>query len=254
MHEVRRFVLQDLKVAALFLTRFPVPMDGSVTMRDLARAVYAFPVMGAAVGLLGGLGFMVASWVGLPSLPGALIALVCMIVATGALHEDGLADTADGLGAGPDREKALAIMRDSRIGSYGAIAIMLSLLGRLMALAPMWDPKLVTAVLVGAGMTSRAMMPVVMLLQPSAKATGLAAEAGRPDAPRVAIGLVVSVLACLVLLPIHFALPALLSAALAALLLATWLGRRFGGCTGDTLGAVQQVGELAFLFAIVSRL
>lgn len=251
---MRRFVLQDLKVAALFLTRFPVPVAGAVTMRDLARAVYAFPVMGAAVGLLGGLGFTVASWVGLPSLPAALIALACMIVTTGALHEDGFADTADGLGAGPDREKALAIMRDSRIGSYGAIAIMLSLLGRLMALAPMWDPKLVTAVLVGSAMMSRAMMPVVMLLQPSAKATGLAAETGRPDLPRVAIGVAVAVLACLFLLPLHLSLPAMAASAVAALLLATWLGRRFGGCTGDTLGAVQQVGEIAFLFAIVSRL
>jgi adenosylcobinamide-GDP ribazoletransferase len=251
---VKRHVLQDLKVAALFLTRFPVPMEGTVTMRDLARAVYAFPLMGAAVGLLGGLGFAVASWVGLPSLPGALIAILCMIAATGALHEDGLADTADGLGAGPDREKALAIMRDSRIGSFGAIAIVVSILGRLMALAPMWDPKLVAAVLVAASMASRAMMPVVMLLQPSAKATGLAAEAGRPDISRVAAGGVAAVLACLLLLPLHFALPAVAATVVVALLLAFWLGRRLGGCTGDTLGAVQQAGELAFLFAIVSRL
>jgi adenosylcobinamide-GDP ribazoletransferase len=223
-------------------------------MRDLARAVHAFPVMGAAVGLLGGLGFTAASWLGLPSLPAALIAILCMIGATGALHEDGLADTADGLGAGTDREKALAIMRDSRIGSFGAIAIMLSLLGRLMALAPMWDPKLVIAVLVAASMASRAMMPVVMLLQPSAKATGLAAETGRPDVPRVAIGLGIAVVACLLLLPLDLALPALAATGLIGLLVATWLGRRLGGCTGDTLGAVQQVGEVAFLFAIVARL
>ena len=102
-------VLQDVKVAALFLTRFPVQVEGTITMRDLAQAVYAFPLMGAAVGLLGGLGFTAASLVGLPSLPAALIAILCMILTTGALHEDGLADTADGLGAGSDRERALAI-------------------------------------------------------------------------------------------------------------------------------------------------
>ena len=247
-------MLQDLRVAALFLTRFPVPAEGTVTMRDLAAAVYAFPLMGAAVGLLGGLGFWAASLVGLPTMPGAIIALLCMILATGALHEDGLADTADGLGAGPDRERALAIMRDSRIGSFGTIAILLSLLGRFVALAPLWDPKLVTAVLVASAMTSRAVMPVVMLLQPSARATGLAAEAGRPDPPRVVIGAVLAVGACLLLLPLAIGLPALAASVAAALLVAWWLGRRLGGCTGDTLGAVQQVGEIAFLFAVVARM
>jgi adenosylcobinamide-GDP ribazoletransferase len=246
-------LLQDLKVAALFLTRFPVHVGANVSMRDLASAVYAFPLMGAAVGLLGGLGFTAASWAGLPSLPASLIAIVVMILVTGALHEDGLADTADGLGAGADRERALAIMRDSRIGSFGAIALVVALLARLMALAPMWDPKLVTAVLVGGAMTSRALMPVVMMLQPSAKAVGLAAEAGRPEPFRVMVGSFVAIGAVVLLLPLDRALPALVAAAAAALLLAAWLGRRFGGCTGDTLGAVQQVAEVAFLFAVVSR-
>ena len=105
---------RDLKVAALFLTRFPIQVDGTVTMRDLAAAVYAFPLMGAAVGLLGGLAFAAAAWLGLPSLPAALLAIVAMLLATGALHEDGLADTADGLGAGA-RSRAGA-------GDHGATA------------------------------------------------------------------------------------------------------------------------------------
>ena len=94
-------MLQDLKVAALFLTRFPVQLDGPVNMRDLAGAVYAFPIMGAAVGLLGGLGFAAAA-VGRPAVasPAALLGILAMVLATGALHEDGLADTADALGAG----------------------------------------------------------------------------------------------------------------------------------------------------------
>ena len=172
-------LLQDLKVAALFLTRFPVQVDGAVNMRDLAAAVYAFPIMGAAVGLLGrpGLRGRRLGWA-CPPCPAALLAVAAMMLATGALHEDGLADTADGLGAGGDRERALAIMRDSRIGSFGALALMMALLARLIALAPMWDPRLVAAVLVAAAMASRAVMPVVMLLQPSARATGLAAETG----------------------------------------------------------------------------
>jgi adenosylcobinamide-GDP ribazoletransferase len=246
-------VLQDLKVAALFLTRFPVQVDGRVNMRDLAAAVYAFPVMGAAVGLLGGLGFAAAGWLGLPSLPAALLAVVAMVLATGALHEDGLADTADALGAGGDRERALEIMRDSRIGTFGALALMMTLLARLIALAPMWDPRIVAAVLVAGAMASRAVLPVVMLLQPSARADGLAAETGRPEPLRVMLGTFIAIGTVALLLPLHLAVPALIAMTVAALLVATWLGRRFGGCTGDTLGAVQQVSEIAFLFAIVSR-
>lgn len=246
-------MLRDLKVALLFLTRFPVQLDGTVTMRDLASAVHAFPLVGAIVGLLAGLAYATASLVGLPPLPSALIAIVTMIVLTGALHEDGLADTADGLGAGPDRDKALAIMADSRIGSFGTLALIVSVLGRLIALAPLWEPRQVMAVLIAAAMTSRAMMPVVMLLQPSAKAGGLAAAAGRPDPVRVMIGLFLAVAAAVAFLPPPTALAALLSAAGLSLLLATWLGRRLGGCTGDTLGAVQQAAELAFLLAIVSH-
>ncbi len=246
-------MLQDLKVAALFLTRFPIQLDGPVNMRDLAGAVYAFPIMGAAVGLLGGLGFAAATWAGLPSLPAALLGILAMVLATGALHEDGLADTADALGAGGDRKRALEIMRDSRIGSFGALALMMALLARLMALAPMWDPKIVGAVLVAAAMASRAVMPVVMLLQPSARATGLAAETGRPEPFRVMIGTFIAIGAVVLLLPLAKAVPALIAMTVTSLLFATWLGRRFGGCTGDTLGAVQQVAEIAFLLAIVSR-
>jgi adenosylcobinamide-GDP ribazoletransferase len=246
-------LLQDLKVAALFLTSLPVKTVENVSMRDLAQAVYAFPLMGALVGFLGGLAFLAASLLGLPTMPAALLAILAMVLATGALHEDGLADTADGLGAGDDRARALAIMRDSRIGSFGALALMLALLCRLMALAPMYDPFLVLKVLVCAGMASRALLPVVMLMQPSARATGLAAEAGRPEPIRVAIGAGVALVACLALLQ-QLAPVAIAASAAVSLLVAHWLGRRFGGCTGDTLGAVQQVAEIVFLFAIVARL
>src|SRR4051812_18535572 len=245
--------LRDLKVAVLFLTRFPVHLDGTVTMRDLAGAVYAFPLVGAAVGLLGGLAFATAAWSGLPSLPSALLAIVAMILATGALHEDGLAATADGLGAGGDRERALEIMADSRIGSFGALALIVSVLARLMVLAPMWDPRTVTEALVAACMASRALMGVVMLLQPSAKAAGLAAAAGRPDPVRVMMGGFVAIAGSVALLPLPVATGALLAATASSLLLSSWLGRRLGGCTGDTLGAVQQTAEIAFLLAFVSR-
>ena len=109
------------------------------------------------------------------------------------------------------------------------------------------------AVLIAAAMTSRAMIPVVMLLQPSAKAGGLAAAAGRPEPVRVMIGLFIAIAAAVALLPLPTAVTALVIAAGVSLLVAAWLGRRLGGCTGDTLGAVQQTAEIAFLFAIASH-
>ena len=130
---------------------------------------------------------------------------------------------------------------------------MLALLARLMALAPMWDPGLVAAVLVAAAMASRAVMPVVMLLQPSARATGLAAETGRPEPFRVMIGSFIAIGAVVLLLPLADGRAGPGRHRCPSLLVAGWLGRRFGGCTGDTLGAVQQVAEIAFLLAIVSR-
>ena len=177
-----------------------------------------------------------------------------MLALTGALHEDGLADTADGLGAGADRDRALEIMADSRIGSFGTIALIIVLLARLIALAPMWDPRQVASALVAAAMASRALMPVVMLLQPSARADGLAAATGRPEPLRVMLGSFLAIARRRAPAPAadrrdRHSWP---SAGL-SLLLAAWLGRRLGGCTGDTLGAVQQAAEIAFLFAIVSR-
>ena len=96
-------------------------------------------------------------------------------------------------------------------------------------------------------------MGVVMLLQPNARPTGLAAAAGRPDPMRVMLGSFIAIAGAVALLPLPEATAALVAATAASLLLATWLGRRLGGCTGDTLGAVQQTAEIAFLLAVASR-
>jgi adenosylcobinamide-GDP ribazoletransferase len=245
-------VLDDVKVVLLFLTRLPVHVDRPIAMKDLAGAVYLFPLVGALVGAGGALAYLLATFIGLPSAPAAIIGVAAMILLTGALHEDGLADTADGLGAGPDRERALAIMRDSRIGSYGTIALCLTLLLRLIVLASLWGPTLVGGVLIAAAAASRATMPVVMLVQPSAREGGLAARSGRPAALRVALGCALAAAITFVCLPATLALPGLAGAGLFAGMTAWLLGRRLGGCTGDTLGAVQQLGEVGFLLAIVA--
>jgi adenosylcobinamide-GDP ribazoletransferase len=246
-------MLHDLKLAVVFLTRLQLRLEGRrVGIGDLASVVHFFPVVGLLVGATGAVVYLAASFAHLPSLPAVVLTLGAMALLTGALHEDGLADTADALGALPDRDRALEIMRDSRIGSFGAIALILVMTGKLAAIAGFWDGYRAAAAVIAAAAFSRAVMPVVMYLQPSARGRGLAAEAGRPPVERVLAALAIGIAAAIVLLPAGQALTAVLVAAAAAAITAWALGRAFGGCTGDTLGAVQQLTELAFLFALVT--
>ena len=245
-------MLRDLKIAVVFLTRWQLRLDGRVGIGDLASVVHFFPVVGLLVGLSGALVYLAASFLHLPNLPAVVLALGAMALFTGALHEDGLADTADALGALPDRERALEIMRDSRIGSFGTLALILVVTGKLVAISGLWDGFRAAAAIIAAASFSRAVIPVVLYLQPSARGRGLAAETGRPPLDRVLIALAIGIAAAVLLLPAAEALTALAVAGLAALVVARALGRAFGGCTGDTLGAVQQLTELAFLFALVA--
>jgi adenosylcobinamide-GDP ribazoletransferase len=244
-------MLRDLAIALVFLTRLPLRPNGPVGMGDLASVVHWFPVVGVLVGVAGGAAFTLAHFLHLPSWPAAVLALGAMLLLTGALHEDGLADTADALGALPDQARALAVMRDSRIGSFGTLALILVVGGRLGALAGFWEPLRAIAALVAAAAFSRALMPLVMWAQPSARSQGLAATAGRPPTDRVLIGLAIGATLTILILPTGQGLGAMLAAALVAAFTAKALGRAFGGCTGDTLGAVQQLTEMAFLFALV---
>ena len=115
----------------------------------------------------------------LPPLPAAALAVAATVAVTGALHEDGLADVADGFGGGATRERKLEIMRDSRIGTYGVCALILSFILRISALTNLGDPALVTAVLVAAHAAARAPIPAFMRLVPAARTDGLSADAGR---------------------------------------------------------------------------
>lgn len=246
-------MFRDLLVATMFLTRLPVRVEPPPAPQSLSAAAYLFPVAGAVVGAIGAVVFIAATYAGLTSMPAGILALAALVLATGALHEDGLADTADALGAGSDRARALEIMRDSRIGSFGTIALILSLLARLSVLASLWDPFTVAASLVAAGAISRAAMPAVMLWQPNARGRGLAADAGRPPTVKVAIGVALALAIAMACLPYPQVLTGAVVVVVVTALVAGWLGTRFGGCTGDTLGAIQQVAEVAFLLSLVAR-
>jgi adenosylcobinamide-GDP ribazoletransferase len=246
-------LIHDCKVALAFLTRLPVAPEPIAAGSSLGASVVMFPVVGALIGLLGGGGYALAFWLGLPPLPAATAALATTIWLTGALHEDGLADVADGFGGGRRREDKLRIMRDPRIGSYGALALVLGLLARAGALAALAAPADVMAALVAAGAASRAALAAVMTTLPVARADGLAASAGRPHPLRTAAAVLVAALIAVVLLG-KAAAAALLAGAGAAFAVA-WLARRqIGGHTGDVLGAVQQLTEIGVLLGTVAAL
>lgn len=239
------------KVALAFLTRLPVPAPPTWRGADLAASVPMFPVVGLVVGLLAGLAYAVATLVGLPPPLAAVVAIAALVWVTGGLHEDGLADSADGLG-GTTPARRLEIMRDPRAGSFGVIALVLGLLARVGALAALQRPAMVATALVAAAVLSRAAIPVAMLALPDARADGLAARAGRPHPARVVAAGVVALALILVLLPPRAAVIVTACVAAVGVLLGITAWRQLGGRTGDVLGALQQVTEIAVLWALVA--
>jgi len=191
---------------------------------------------------------------GLPPLVAAALAVAAGMAATGCLHEDGLADTADGFGGGKTRETKLEIMRDSRIGSYGACALILSLMLRWSALAEIAEPRLVAVALIAAHVSARAVLPIVMSFVPPARANGLSSSAGQPPQQSAAVALALGTICLLFSFGPSGALVALLTLGLIGLLLTRLAIRAIGGQTGDVLGALEQVGEAAVLLIAASLL
>jgi adenosylcobinamide-GDP ribazoletransferase len=204
------------------------------------------------VGLAGAFAYKVASRLGLPPNLAALLALAATALVTGALHEDGLADTADGLGGGRTRERKLEIMRDSRIGTYGVCALVLSFGLRWSALATIADPSLVAFALLSTHAAARAGVPAFMLLVPPARPDGLSASAGSPPGRSAAIAFALGTLALALALGPGKALIGLILLTLAGLLLARLAIRQIGGQTGDVLGAFEQIGEILILLVAAS--
>ena len=240
---------RDTRLAAAFLTRFPVRPESADAVRNLAGAGRAFPVIGVMVGLAAGAGLIATSWIGLHPLACALAALAIAAMVTGALHEDGLADVADGFGGGRTRAAKLKIMRDSRIGTYGVMALVFSVGLRAAALAGLPGPGSAALALMAAAVASRAVLPMVMHRLEPARRDGLAVGAGRPTREdAVSAALLGAALVLLFLGPAAGA-ATVIAAAAAAALMAAQARRQVGGSTGDVLGAVQQVAETAALLA-----
>jgi adenosylcobinamide-GDP ribazoletransferase len=242
----------DIKASISFCTRLPLPFAGQIESCDIARASWAVPVAGIVVGGAGGLVYAIAFGLWLPSALAAALALGATLLITGCLHEDGLADTADGLGGGRDRARKLEIMRDSRLGTYGACALAMSLLLRWAALAAMASPMAVASALIAAHVGARAALPVFMHFVPPARLDGLSAQAGQPPLGSAAVAILLGVLVLGAALGVAATMIGLILATCAGLFMA-WLSlRQIGGQTGDVLGALEQITEIVILLTALA--
>jgi adenosylcobinamide-GDP ribazoletransferase len=236
---------RDIAAAFALLTRLPVPRAWAEGVAP-ARCIWAYPLVGAAVGAAGGAVYALGRAAGLSAALAAVWALAAVLLATGALHEDGLADTADAFGGGRTREQRLAILRDSRIGAFGALALLVSSAMRITAVAAQ-RPGAAAAALIGAGALGRAALLVPLLLLAPARAEGLGASLARTEAALAMLGLAAAAAIALAVLPWRPALAAMACALVAGGGTAWWAGRRIGGYTGDVLGATSVIAECLVL-------
>ena len=239
---------RDVWLALGFFTRLPVK---SVT-GNLGEAAAAFPFAGLVVGLIGALVYFVAMEIGLSGLLAALLAVAATGIVTGALHEDGWADVCDALGARGGVAERLETLRDSRLGSYGGLALIFGTSIKVAAIANLGAPELVAGALVAAHTLSRGVLPLIMARMTLARSTGLAAGAGRPTQSAANWSLVIALLISVIAVAPVAALVALLAALAATWLVGKLAQKKFGGYTGDVLGAVEQVAEMAILINLVT--
>ena len=237
-------MLDDIALCLVFFTRLPLPALGAGE-RKLGDAIWAAPVAGLAVALIGALVYALAAWLGLAAGPAAALALAATMIVTGALHEDGLSDVADGFGGGASRERKLEIMHDSRIGAYGAAALGLTMLIRWSALAGIGSPAHVLAALVAAHAGSRGLLGAFLHLLPPA-GSGLSSRVGAVSADTALAGAVIGA-AGLLALGLNAAVTAAILLGLVFFGFRALCMRQIGGHTGDAAGALQQFCEIAVL-------
>ncbi|HEX4769097.1 MAG TPA: adenosylcobinamide-GDP ribazoletransferase [Lichenihabitans sp.] len=252
-------VCRDLGICLQFYSRLPLRVD-PWSMAELARALRLAPLAGAVTGLAGAFTLLIGGAVlGLPALVAATLAVVASVLATGGLHEDGLADVADGFGGGATAARKLEIMKDSRIGSFGALALILSVgvrVGAIATLVGVFGCAGCGIALVAAGAASRGfgLMPLAIL--PPARPSGLGQAAGQ--LPKAAFATALALATIIALAPMLWSGIAPWRPALACLCAAvtafgvTWQAKRhIGGQTGDVAGAAQQLCEISYLVALL---
>jgi adenosylcobinamide-GDP ribazoletransferase len=242
--------------ALRFMTIVPVPSSEVAIEPDwLSRCAKYFPVVGIGIGLASAVVLLLADRIWGPVVA-SLLAVAASIAVTGALHEDGLADTADGLGGGSSVEKRLAIMKDSRIGTYGTLALAFGISLRVTALAdmPAWTAA---AALISAHAAARVTPIFAMNALPYAGDTA-AMKVSYIDVPvsahdrRFALIVVLCALLPLALVSFLSVISGLLLGAVLAVAVTLWARQRINGYTGDVLGAIEQAFEIGFLLGVAA--
>ncbi len=218
----------------------------------ISRSIWGFPVVGWGMGLAAGGVFAGCLGFGLDPLPAGVVAVAFEVWLAGAFHEDGLADAADGFG-GDSRARRLEIMRDSRIGTYGASALALFLMARIAVIAALSDPVTVALALAAAGAASRAALVWPMTLVPPARDDGMSTFIGVPTSRERAVVSAVAAVLVLVSVGPGATLIVLAAAAVGAGAVSAVARKSFGGQTGDLLGATQQVAYVLVLLAISAK-
>jgi adenosylcobinamide-GDP ribazoletransferase len=241
-------MLNDLKVALAFLTRIPINHGPQISLR---RSAALFPLVGALIGLIGGLVFYVSSAI-LPPLVSASISILVTVAITGAFHLDGLADICDGLIGGWNREERLKILKDSRHGTYGVAAISLQLILQVCLLSAL-SPRDGLFTLIVLHTLSR-LVPIFLMLIPATSGhDGMGASVSREIGAREPlVGSLITVLLIAPIMGLNFLL---LSAILFLTLsiFALWVIRKIGGMVGDAFGAGEQISETMILFFFVAQ-
>jgi adenosylcobinamide-GDP ribazoletransferase len=244
-------LLADLAAALTLLTRLPVAKFVRPSP-NLARAVWAFPIVGLVVGGAGGLVYWLGHRLGLASALAAVWGLAASTILTGALHEDGLADTADGFGGGPSRERKLEIMRDSHIGTYGVLALVMAVLARAAAIVSLADPGVVVVAMCVAGMLGRGAILALLLVLRPVRQEGMGAAMGQVRPASAAGGMALAIVVVFLSAPAGVAIAVVLLAFGAALAVAMLAHRQIGGYTGDVLGACEIIVECVVLSVLAS--
>lgn len=240
-----------LRHALAFLTRLPGGSHPS-SPSELTGAVAWFPVVGLIIGAVGAGVYAGASAL-FPPMPAAALAFVVTALATGGFHEDGLADSLDGLAGGWDREQRLEILKDSRHGTFGVLALVLVSIVKVSALASLADWTAAGA-LIAAHVAGRAGAVALMGIAPTAQEVGLGADYTRSLRPGPAIAGFLLGVAALVVVFQEWSPVAIVAVACGVALVGLWAQRKIGGVTGDLLGAAEQVGECAVLLVATALL
>ena len=237
----------ELIAATILGTRLPIRRHGTWPDDLNARCLRAFPIVGLALGLGAGGLYWLGTGLGLPNMLSAALAIAGLALTTGAMHEDGLADVCDGIGGGHDMASKLAIMRDSRVGTYGVLALVFSVTLRVMALAAIGDPWAALAALAASETVSRSLVVAMAAWLPPARRDGLATSHLGVQTAWLTVPTVLAALVAIIGLGFGAGIAALAVSSLAVFVLARLARRHLGGQTGDVLGAAQQLASIAVL-------